>query len=251
MLSEFDLPVLAVALIVGAFVMAGTVKGAIGAGLPMFAVPTIALVLDPALAVALTIVPVMVANVWQTIQGGHYREAIRRFWPFLLFLIIGVIAGAQILATSDPRKMALVLGGIVVGISAMQLVVGALTVPERVRPWLNPIAGSVCGVFAGASGMFAPTVVYSAALRLPKDLYISLLALIALCGTMPLYASLAVNGVLRWSELAVSAIAVAPVLLGMAAGKWIRDNLSQGSYERMIYVALCVIGLNLIYKGLS
>lgn len=240
----------ALAFIFCAFLVAGTVKGVIGAGLPMVAVPTIAMVLDPALAVSILIIPVVVSNVWQGVQGGHYRDAFRRFWPFLLCLFLFVFAGAQVLATADPQAMSLVMGVVVIVICAVQLLLGRITIPQKTQRWLNPVAGAVCGIFGGVAGMLAMTILYSVALRLPKDLLISLLALIALCGTTPLYLSLILNDVLGWREVGLSALGLVPVLTGMVAGKWIRDRISQDSFERILFVALVLIGLNLIRKGL-
>jgi uncharacterized protein len=81
-------------------------------------------------------------------------------------------------------------------------------------------------------------------------LLISLLALIALCGTTPLYVSLILNDVLGWREVGFSALGLVPVLAGMVFGKWIRDRISQETFERVLMIALVVIGLNLIRKGL-
>lgn len=247
---DLGLSHLALAFVFCAFLVAGTVKGVIGAGLPMVAVPTIAMVLEPALAVSILIIPVVVSNIWQGFQGGHHRDAVRQFWPFLLCLFIFVFAGAQVLANADPQVMALVMGIVVIVICAVQLFLGRVTIPLKTQRWLNPIAGAVCGIFGGVAGMLAMTIVYSVALRLPKDLLISLLALIALCGTTPLYLSLILNDVLGWREVGLSVLGLVPVLTGMVVGKWIRDRISQDSFERILFVALVLIGLNLIRKGL-
>lgn len=247
---DLGLSPLALAFIFSAFVVAGTVKGVIGAGLPMVAVPTIAMVLDPAMSVAILIVPVVVSNVLQSVQGGLYREAFRRFWPFLVCLCIFVFGGAQVLSKADPRAMALVMGCVVIVICAAQLLIGRVSIPETTQRWLNPVAGAICGIFGGVAGMLAMTILYSAALRLPKDLLISLLALIALCGTTPLYVNLILNEVLGWREVGLSALGLVPVLAGMAIGKRIRDRISQETFERVLLVALVLIGLNLIRKGL-
>lgn len=249
-MGEIELSLLAVLVLAVAFLAAGTVKGVIGAGLPTAAVPIAATVVEPALAIALTVVPVLVANVWQTFQGGHYRPVLRRFWPFLLGLALGVLGGAQILVTVEPSAIALVMGALVVLICGYQLLSGSLTVPASRQGWLNPMAGGTCGIFGGVAGMFAPTILYATALRLPKDVLVSLFGMIALFGTLPLYASLAVNRVLAWDELVLSVAAAAPVALGLVAGKWLRDRISQRTFERALFSMLLLIGLNLIRKGL-
>ena len=249
-MSAPELSILTAGVIAIAFIVAGMVKGVIGAGLPTVATPIAATVLDPALAIALTVVPVLVTNVWQALQGGHYRPVLRVFWPMLLALSLGVIGGAQILVTVEPSATALVMGALVVAISGYQLSVGGFTVPASAQAWLNPIAGAICGVFGGIAGLFAPTIMYATALRLPKDMLVSLFGLLALCGTLPLYASLTVNRVLALDELLLSVAATVPVVLGFAAGKWLRDRISQRTFERSLFSILLLIGLNLIRKGL-
>ena len=245
-----DVSFVVVAVIAGAFLFAGTVKGTIGAGLPFASIPIVATVVEPATAVSLTIVPVILTNVWQSFHGGHHREAMRRFWPFLACLIAGVIAGAQILATAHPGSVKVVLGTVVVAVSLIQLAGAGFTVPERTQRWLNPVTGAACGVFGGVAGMMIPAVIYAAALRLPKNLMISLFALIALAGTIPLYVTLAVNGVLRWEELAVSALAMPSTAAGLYLGTRLRNRVSQRVFERLLFAGLIVIGLNLVRKGL-
>lgn len=239
-----------VLLIAVAYLCGGTVKGTIGAGLPLVSVPILAQVIEPATAVSITIVPVIMTNIWQSVQGGHYREALRRFWPFLVFLVPGVIAGAHFLATADPHTTKMVLGAIVAVISLIQLVGGGFTVPERARPWLNPVFGAASGVFAGMAGMLVPAIIYCAAMRLPKNMLISLLALIALTGTAPLYITLFANGVLRGQALAISAAAMVPTFVGVALGTKLRNRISQRMFERILFAGLIVIGLNLVRLGL-
>jgi len=246
-----DVPAATLAVIAAAFLFAGTVKGTIGAGLPFASIPIVAMVVEPATAVSLTIVPVILTNIWQSFHGGHYREALRRFWPFLACLVAGVIAGAQVLATADPARIKVVLGAVVAGVSLVQLLGPGFMVPERTQRWLNPLTGVASGVFGGVAGMMVPAVIYAAVLRLPKNLLISLFALIALAGTIPLYVTLFANGVLRGGEMAVSALAMPPTAVGLYLGTRLRYRVSQRVFERLLFSALIFIGLNLIRKGLT
>ena len=248
-MSVLELSILSAAVLSIAFLVAGMVKGVIGAGLPTVATPIAATVVDPALAIALTVVPVLVSNIWQAVQGGHHRPVLRAFWPMLLALAVGVFAGAQILVTVDPSVTALVMGALTVAICGYQLSFGGFTVPVAAQNWLNPLAGAACGLFGGIAGLFAPTIIYATALRLPKDMLVSLFGLLALCGTLPLYASLTANRVLTGDELVLSAAAAVPVGLGFAAGKWLRDRISQRTFERTLFSMLLLVGLNLIRKG--
>jgi len=57
------------------FVLAGFTKGVIGLGLPTIAMGLLAVVLPPAEAAALLILPSLVTNVWQMLDGPHLGRA--------------------------------------------------------------------------------------------------------------------------------------------------------------------------------
>ncbi|NVZ80096.1 sulfite exporter TauE/SafE family protein, partial [Pseudomonas gingeri] len=56
-------------LVLGTFLLAGTVKGVIGLGLPTVAMGLLGLAMVPAQAAALLIIPATLTNVWQLAAG--------------------------------------------------------------------------------------------------------------------------------------------------------------------------------------
>ena len=71
----------------GAFLIAGTVKGAVGIGLPTTAIGLMTLAIDPRTAIALILVPMIVSNAWQVDRSGEILAAARRYLPFAAALI--------------------------------------------------------------------------------------------------------------------------------------------------------------------
>jgi len=71
----FDSGLFASPLVIGftlfAFVLAGFVKGVIGMGLPTVLVGLLSLVMSPAQAAALLVVPSLITNIWQFFFGPH------------------------------------------------------------------------------------------------------------------------------------------------------------------------------------
>jgi hypothetical protein len=65
------------AAITAIFVLAGFVKGVIGLGLPTVAMGLLALVMTPAQAAALLVVPSFLTNVWQA-MGPELTPLVRR-----------------------------------------------------------------------------------------------------------------------------------------------------------------------------
>lgn len=229
-----------------AFVCAGLVKGVVGGGLPAVAVPIMAGVLEPALAAAITLVPVVATNVWLLLQGGLFAQVLRRYWRFLVTLGIGTAIGSQILANTSPDTMRLVIGAMVVALSPLPFMPQRWAISSGMQRWLNPLAGFGMGLVGGATVMLAPAIVYFVALRIEKNLFVASMGAVALFSMLPLFMGLAASRVLGTDEMILSAIALVPAAAGMAIGIWLRGHVSQRGFQWLLSAALLAIGLNLI-----
>jgi uncharacterized protein len=87
----------AIAIIAGAFLLAGAVKGVIGMGLPTVAMGALGLVMPPVQAAALLVVPSLATNVWQMLAGPALAAAVRRFATMLIGVGVGIFLGIGLL----------------------------------------------------------------------------------------------------------------------------------------------------------
>lgn len=251
-MSFADLDALTIALGTLAFVAGGAVKGVLGVGLPLVTVPFLATVFDPPTALALMAVPAISSNLWQTFHGHHHGRALRRFWVLLVFVVAFTAVAAHFVVRIDVRTGSLVLGAIVIAFCLADFVPRGFTVPAAAERWLNPAVGTVAGLLGGVSNFYGPPIaIYLVALRLSKDEFVATTAICFIAGGVPLYASLAANGVLTVEALAASALAALPVLLGMGAGMGLRRRISQAIFQRLLVATLLVVGLNLVRRGLG
>lgn len=247
--SEFD--TFTILVIAAAFVLAGLSKGVIGFGLPLISVPICASVVSVPLAIALTAAPILLSNIYQAFQGGRQGLVTRRFWPLLVTLVVGVLAGAQVLTRADHNTIAVVVGTLLLVFVAAQLFDIKPNIPERAERRLNPVIGIVAGLLGGVSSMFGPiAITYLVALRLPKDMFISTIGVFYLFGIVPLYATLVVNGVISRDEIIGSVLVCIPLYAGLFFGTWLRDHISQALFQKALMVGLVLISLNLIRRGL-
>jgi uncharacterized membrane protein YfcA len=86
------------AAIAGAFLLAGFVKGVIGLGLPTVSIGLLGLLMTPAQAAAILVVPSLVTNVWQAAVGGGLGALVRRLWPLLVGICVGTVLQRGVLA---------------------------------------------------------------------------------------------------------------------------------------------------------
>ena len=103
-----------IAAILAIFLLAGTVKGVIGLGLPTVSLALLTVALDLTSAMALLLVPSLVTNLWQAFAGGHLRSVLRRVWPFLLAATLTIWLGALALTRVDLALLSGLLGAVLV-----------------------------------------------------------------------------------------------------------------------------------------
>ena len=72
------------------FLLAGTVKGLVGLGLPTIVIALTTLVLPLTEAIAMIALPTIFSNVWQAAVGGNFWKILRRQWPLMVPLAIGL-----------------------------------------------------------------------------------------------------------------------------------------------------------------
>lgn len=236
--------------IVAGFLVGGLVKGLIGGGLPSIVVPIMALVVDPAYAAAVTLIPVMATNLWQAVDGNRMFGVLRRFWTYYLCLALGVGAGSQILVGLPPQLAALLIGVAVVLMSPVAILSHRLHVSAEHETWFNPIVGGTMGLVGGTTVIFTPTLIYFAALRVDKDTYVTAAALTALCCMVPLYLGLGYSATLTWEVARASLILLMPTMVGYFAGRALRNAISQRAFRLILTMSLVLVGIGLIYKGL-
>lgn len=244
-----DLAALAVA--AGAFMAGGLVKGVTGIGLPLVAVPVLAIGVEPAVAVALMCVPVTAANLWQLWQERAHLDRALRLWPVVLTLIPVTLFATGLLAGVDQALAAALLGAAVLLFCATQLLPAPPRIPPRAEPWVSPLVGAAAGLIGGVSNFFGPPLImYLSALRLERDAFVAAIALLFVCGGLPLYGGLAARGVLDAQVALLSAAGAAPMFVGVLLGRRVRMHIPPETFQRVLMAVLALIGLNLLRRGL-
>jgi hypothetical protein len=242
------LVVLAVA---GGVAAGGLVKGATGLGLPLVAVPIMALAIDVPTAVAIMPMPIIAANLWQSLRRTDLRATIRRFWPLMATIPVGAVIGVAVLASVDPLALGGVLGGIVMVFCLTSLTRFDWRLPKPAERWLAPIVGLISGTTGGMSSFYGPpTAIYLLTLRLAPREFICVVGVNHLLGGISMLVLLPGFGLLEGMDFAWTALAVAPVLAGVWLGQILRDRLDAGKFRRAVLIVLLVIGVNLVRRAI-
>jgi len=248
MLSSFELFPIAVAALT--FLLAGFVKGAIGLGLPTVAMGLLSIVMPPAQAASLLIVPSFVTNVWQLASGPRFAPLAHRLWPMMVGVVVGTLAGAGFMQGSHAGQAAIALGVALMAYAVLGLTALRFVVPPRAEWWLGPVIGAMTGLVTAATGVFViPAVPYLGSLGLTKDELIQALGLSFTVSTVALAGALAGGGSFDAGTASASALALAPALIGMAAGGWVRGRVSEPMFRRCFFLGLLALGAHLASRA--
>jgi uncharacterized membrane protein YfcA len=229
--------------------LAGTIKGTIGLGLPMISVGVLVATFDLTTAMALVIMPAFVTNVWQAIVGGNGMAILKRLWPFLFFAIATVWIGAIALTTVNTAYLSIFLGILLMSYSSLILIGLQFFIPPHHEKWMGLIIGATNGIFTGMAGSLSmPGILYLQSIGLSRDMQVQAMGILFLLSTIGLAIALQNNNLLSSELTIISAFAVIPALVGMAIGQRIRKRLSKQRFRQVVSIAIFVLGLFIILK---
>ncbi|MGH1414048.1 MAG: sulfite exporter TauE/SafE family protein [Pelagimonas sp.] len=243
-MAGFDDP-FAIAAIVLALSVGGLLKGVIGLGAPVIAVPIMSIFVDVPIAVAVMVVPNLLTNLR---QGWQYRQA-RITGPFIPILAVscgvGAILGTVFLVALPASILKLVVALLVFAFVALRLVIPDFRLSMALAQKLGPVAGIISGVAQGAAGVSAPvSVSFLNAMGLPRERFISTISAMFVGMSLVQIPMLILNGVLTPSLMAISIACLAPLLIFIQIGGHLARHVSAKLFDRLILVVL--VGLALI-----
>jgi hypothetical protein len=228
------------------FILAGFVKGTIGMGLPTVAIAFLTLLMSPAEAATVLLLPSFVTNVWQLAVGPQLRDLARRLWPLLAAATIATIAaGRWIGAVSNPATLT-ALGIAIVLYAIIGLAPLRLEVPPRHEFWLGPLVGALTGVMTALTGVFViPAVPYLQGLRLAPDALVQALGLSFTISTIALAIALADAGQIQLPTAGASLLALVASIGGMLLGQRVRARLAPKTFRLCFLIGLLLLGAHL------
>ena len=225
-----------------AFLVAGFVKGAIGVGLPTVVMGLLSIVMPPAQAAALMVLPAIGTNIWQMLAGPALGRLVRRLAGMIVAIFIGTFATIGLMTHSASGASA-ALGLVLAGYGAYALFARRFEVDRRHERWASPLIGLATGMMAGATGVFVlPNVPYLTALRMEREELVQSIGVTAFVCPLAITLALAAHG--RYSaELAGNSfLALLPALAGMYVGQRIRRRLPAATFMRWFFIGLIALG---------
>jgi len=246
-MSEFTLAVF----IAAVFLFAGGIKGVLGLGLPTVGMGLLSIVMTPAQAAAILVIPALVTNIWQVALGPTLLALTRRFAWMIVATVLGTFSTVGFLTTSSGSAATGALGAVLAAYGIYGLVGARLEIRPRWERWLSPLVGFATGVLNGATGVFViPAAPYLTSLRLDKEELVQSLGINAFICPLALAAALMVHGELRIDVAGSWVVALVFSLAGMYVGQIVRQRAAEQVFRRAFFIGLLALGTYMCLRAL-
>ncbi len=240
----------ALTVIAATFLLAGSVKGVIGLGLPTVSLGLLTAAIDLTTAMALLIVPSFVTNLVQAVMGGNGRAILLRTWPFLLMATVTVWLGAAALTRLNLAFLSGLLGALLMVYAMLSLTGTRLAIPVELEIWAGPLFGAANGILTGMTGSFVvPGVMYLQAIGLSRDVLVQAMGVLFTASTVALALALHGNSLLTQKLGLVSVAAVVPAAVGMFIGQRVRLRLSEARFRKVFFIGILALGAYIIVNA--
>ena len=243
--------ILALAWCALAMACGGLIKGTLGVGTPLLTVPMMAMVLPAHHAVIIMAAPVVVANLWQVREAGDVGGTARRFWPAFIALLCGTWIGVAILKGIDEQMLLAIVGVLVICFTILQASPRKVLIPSRHERLAGVGFCSTSGIIGGLSSMFGPMLIlYLVSLgSLNRHQFVATISFLYVAAVVPWTLIMLYVGILTPSLLAMSIAAVLPLVVGLVAGRAIRNRINEELFHRLVIGILLVSGAIMLWRA--
>ncbi len=230
-----------------ALLAGSTVKGVVGIGMPLVAVPLLTMLVNLKTAVTLTTIPVTAANLVQSFQGGRFVPLLRRFWTLLLPLLVSILFSVRLLVVLPERVLDLIIGLAVIAFPVFVSLRPHLRLQPRQEAWLNPLVGVASGFLGGISTFYGPPLMlYVFGMRLTKEEFIPAISIMYVTAGVGLLLGLWLMGVASHAELGLSVLMLVPTGIGIWLGRYVHVQLNERAFQRVLLGVYIATGLTFL-----
>lgn len=237
-----------VIIIILAVLAGGLVKGTIGFGMPMVALPLIAFIIPATTAMILLCAPILLTNFLQM----KIKEGISsyRFLPMIICLIIGLIIGARLILEINLNTITQIIAVSIIFAALVNCIGFKIeNINKSKERIITSIIGFGSGILGGLSTFYGPPMLaYLVAADLPKEKFVRTVSTIYFIGSFPLYGSLIYYGFATKLDLMMSLFLIIPAYISQQIGAKIRNKINQKQFRICILVTLIILGISLFIK---
>jgi uncharacterized membrane protein YfcA len=237
-----------VVIIIFAILAGGLIKGTLGFGMPMVALPIIAFVIPATTAMIILCAPILLTNFLQI----KFKQGVSsyRFLPMFVSLVIGLIVGARLILEINLNTITQIIAVSIIFAALINCFGFKIQNPNKNREKImTSIIGFGSGILGGLSTFYGPPMLaYLVASDLPKEKFVRTVSAMYFIGSFPLYGSLIYYGFATKEDIIMSIFLILPAFISQQIGTRIRDKINQKQFRICILATLIILGISLFIK---
>src|SRR6516225_1336161 len=146
------------AAVVCSLIVAGFLKGIIGVGMPVVALPLLSLFVDVKSAAMLLSMPLIFSNLPQALEGGKTGRCLMQLMPVILGMIPGLFLAVRVLLALHANDAKIIAGLVLMGVGGVTLIAPKLQLQSRLVLPTGITFGFFGGILGGIAAMPGPLV---------------------------------------------------------------------------------------------
>ncbi|MGI9270483.1 MAG: sulfite exporter TauE/SafE family protein [Woeseiaceae bacterium] len=233
--------------ILAAISLGALFKGMTGLGLPLFAVPAMAMLTSVENAVILMIIPGIGANLWVVYSRRQHHQQIRQHYRFLVAGFIGGLLGTALLSAISDRALKILLA---TWLAVYLLQYFAGNKGQQLFHGRGPLAyliGLIAGTTQGATGISAQIIApYYHGRALQASQYAFIVAFTFMVFSAAQMTGALTNELITTERLQLSLIALVPTLIFTRVGIGLADKISIETFNKILLVIFFLMEIKLI-----
>ena len=223
-------------------------KGVTGLGLPIFAIPALALFGPVESAVIVMALPSLVANIWLIVVHREKLPLIKEHRAFLVLGFAGAIVGTWILASVGDTALRAILATWLGIYLLQQFLLDDTSKVFSGGSSLGGLVGFAAGALQGATGISAPVIApYFHARNLALSTYAFAVAFAFALFSVAQLSAMVGGGLFTSTLLGYSILATVTTMVFVPVGVRFAKKLTRQNFDRFLLAIFVLIELKLIY----
>lgn len=228
------------------YLIAGTIKGLLGLGLPTTAITLMSFFLSPLQALAMNLMPMFAANIWQFWRADNKPGLIKNYGAFALTLTITIFGFSFLTASIAAGYLQLIISFSVILFALYNLFQKPIRLSEDKDLFWQITLGALAGILGALTSMWAvPLVIYLMARNLtPKD-FVDASGFLLLVGCLPLAIGFISTDIFTNDVIMPSLLGTVAALAGFSIGEYLRAFINAPLFRRLLLWFFFLMGIRM------